>query len=274
MNSHPDQAELALLLEAIAQTYGYDFREYSEASLQRRLVQWLSRSGCSCIEEARSRILGDPEVFEGLLRGLTVNVSEMFRDPQVFKALREQVTPHLKTYPFVKIWHAGCARGEEAYSMAIVLEEEGLNGRYCLYATDVNREALSKAREGVFPVKDMQLFTRNYQQSGGRSSFSDYYTARYDRALLSPLLKQRMVFASHNLAVDHVFGEMQLVLCRNVLIYFKKQLKDRALRLFDSSLAPGGFLCLGMQETLDGREIAPRYREIAPGTRIYRKGYQ
>lgn len=265
--------ELELFLEGVARVYGYDFREYAEASLRRRLRQWLAGSGFASFAQAQVRVLREPALFEGLLRGVTVNVSEMFRDPQVFRAIREQVAPHLKTYPFVKVWMAGCAGGEEAYSMAILLEEEGFGGRYRIYATDIDPGVLQQARDGVFALQQMKLFTHNYQQSGGRTGFSDYYTARYDRALLSPSLREQMVFASHNLAVDGVFGEMQLVLCRNVLIYFRQPLKERALALFDASLAAGGFLCLGTKESLEGRLIADRYREIEPHSRIYRKRY-
>lgn len=267
------EVELKLLLEGITRVYGFDLREYSEASLRRRIMQWLSQSGFSSLGGAQAQLLRDPDLFEGFLRSITVNVSDMFRDPLVFKRIREEVFPHLKTYPFLKIWHAGCATGEEVYSMAILLEEEGLGGRYRIYATDINQAVLNKAREGIYPLNDMKRFTHNYQKSGGKSAFSDYYTARYDHAVLMPFLKERIVFASHNLAVDAAFSEMQMVFCRNVLIYFKPQLKDRVLDLFDSCLVPGGFLCLGSKETLDGRHIAPYYQEIAPHTRIYRKRY-
>lgn len=271
--SELEEIELALLLDGVAKVYGYDFREYAEASLKRRMILWLSNSGFASFGQALPQILRDPVIFERLLRGITVNVSAMFRDPTVFKTIREQVTPYLKTYPFVKIWHAGCASGESAYSMAILLEEEGLKGRFRIYATDIDQEVLKRAQEGIFPLKDMVQFTHNYQKSGGRRSFSDFYTAHYDHAILMPSLKEEIVFASHNLAGDSVFGEMQMVLCRNVLIYFKESLKDRVLNLFHSCLADGGFLCLGTKETLDGRAIAPYYQEIAPHTRIYRKRY-
>jgi chemotaxis protein methyltransferase CheR len=265
--------EIDLLLRGIAAVYGYDFTQYAEASLRRRMVQWLSHSPFRTFAEAQSAILHDPALFEKVLRALTITVSEMFRDPEVFRAIREQVMPHLKTYPFVKIWDAGCASGEEAYSMAILMEEEGFGGRYRIYATDINQQVLKRAQEGIFPLRDMRLFTYNYQKSGGRSSFSEYYTAQYEHAMLTPSLREGMVFASHNLAVDGVFGEMQLVLCRNVLIYFKQPLKERALSLLDSSLVPGGFLCLGTKETVEGRGIAEHYQEVARGTRIYRKRY-
>ncbi len=265
--------EIKLLMEGIFQVYGYDFREYSEASLRRRLTQWLSGSGFATLSLAQSHLLRDRELFDTLLRGITINVSEMFRDPAFFKAVREQVVPHLKTYPFVKIWHAGCASGEEAYSMAILLLEEGLKGRFRIYATDINEEVIRKAQEGIYPLHEMQHFTKNYQQAGGTGSFSDYYTARYDHAILNSKLRENIVFAAHNLAVDADFGEMNLILCRNVMIYFKQPLKERVLGLFDSSLVPGGFLCLGTKESLDHRRISDRYEEIKPRTQIYRKRY-
>lgn len=266
--------EIKLLMEGIYQVYGYDFREYSEASLRRRLSQWLSGSGFATLSLAQSHLLRDRHLFDTLLRGITVNVSEMFRDPAFFKALREQVVPYLLTYPFVKIWHAGCASGEEAYSMAILLLEAGLKGRYRIYATDINEEVIRKAREGIYPLQELQHFTRNYQHAGGTGSFSDYYTARYDHAILSPSLRENIVFAAHNLAVDADFGEMNLILCRNVMIYFKLPLKERVLGLFDNSLAPGGFLCLGTKESLDNRRISERYEAITPRMQIYRKRYE
>lgn len=268
-----EDVEIRLLLEGVQRIYGYDFRDYADASIKRRLNHWLAESGFDTFSQAQSQLLRERSVFESLLRGITVNVTEMFRDPTFFRAVREQVVPFLKTYPFVKIWHAGCATGEEAYSMAILLNEEGMAGRYRMYATDINEAVLQKAGEGVMPIAEMQRFTRNYQKSGGRASFADYYTARYDRAILSPALKKHIVFAPHNLATDGEFGEMNLVLCRNVMIYFKPALKERCLRLFDSSLLPGGFLCLGLKETLERRKMGERYEELASPLRIYRKRY-
>lgn len=266
--------ELKLLIEGVFQVYGYDFREYAEASLRRRLVQWLGGSKFTTLSHAQSHLLRDRDLFENLLRGITVNVSEMFRDPSVFKAVREHVVPHLKTYPFVKIWHAGCSTGEEVYSMAILLMEEGFKGRFRIYATDINEGVIRKAQEGIYALQDMQRFTRNYQHAGGTASFSDYYTARYDHAILSPSLRENIVFAAHNLAADAEFGEMNLIMCRNVMIYFKQTLKERVLGLFDASLVQGGFLCLGTKETLDHRPIAAGYEEIAQPTRIYQKRYE
>lgn len=265
--------EIKLLLEGIYQAYGYDFREYAEASIKRRITHWLAASNYADLSAAQSAILRDRATFADLLKGMTINVSEMFRDPSFFRALRELVIPHLKTYPFVKIWHAGCATGEEAYSMAILLEEEGLKGRFRMYATDINSKVLEQAKEGIYPLKEMQRFTRNYQATGGKGSFSDYYTARYDHAIMMPALREQVVFAAHNLATDADFGEMHLILCRNVLIYFKPNLKERVYSLFDNCLIAGGFLCLGLKETLDGRKVASGYEEIAPQLRIYRKRY-
>lgn len=265
--------EIKLLMEGIFQVYGHDFRDYSEASIRRRLTQWLSGSRFATLSLAQSDLLRDRTLLDSLLRGITVNVSEMFRDPAFFKAIREQVVPFLKTYPFLKIWHAGCATGEEAYSMAILLQEEGLKGRFRIYATDINEEVINKAQQGIYPLQEMQHFTRNYQQSGGTGSFSDYYTARYNNAILSPSLRENIVFAAHNLAVDTDFGEMNLILCRNVMIYFKQPLKERVLGLFDTSLVPGGFLCLGTKESLNHRTISDRYEAITPRMQIYRKRY-
>lgn len=268
-----EDVEIRLLLEGMQQVYGYDFRDYAEASIKRRLTHWLAESAFDTFSQAQGHLLRDPELFMSLLQGITVNVTEMFRDPGFFRTLREQVIPFLKTYPFVKIWHAGCASGEEAYSMAILLHEEGMAGRFRMYATDIDEEVLARAAEGVMPMTEMQKFTRNYQKSGGTASFADYYTARYDRAILSASLKKDIVFAPHNLASDAEFGEMNMVLCRNVMIYFKPALKERCLKLFDNSLLPGGFLCLGLKESLEKKKIGTRYDELVPYMRIYRKRY-
>jgi chemotaxis protein methyltransferase CheR len=268
-----EEIEISLLLEGVYQVYGYDFRDYAEASLKRRLTLWLQSVGFASYSEAQGAVLRDRELFRCLLEGITVNVSEMFRDPQFFKSLREAVVPHLKTYPFIKIWVAGCATGEEAYSLAILLNEEGFDGHFRIYATDINEKVLQQAEEGVYPLERMQQFTQGYQKAGGKRDFSDYYTARYDRAILAKKLKDRIVFASHNLTIEAGIGEMQMILCRNLLIYFKPGLKERVFTLFDGSLTNGGFLCLGMKESLAGRSIEDRYREIVPYTRVYRKQY-
>jgi chemotaxis protein methyltransferase CheR len=268
-----EDLEIHLLLEGIQRVYGYDFREYAQSSIRRRLTHWLGASEFGTFSEAQARLLRDRSLFESLLRGITVNVTEMFRDPAFFKAVREQVVPYLKTYPFVKIWHAGCSSGEEAYSMAILLNEEGMEGRYRMYATDINEAVLHAAEEGAIPLAQMRRCTRNYQLSGGTASFANYYTARHDRAELAASLKKNIVFAPHNLATDAAFGEMNVILCRNVMIYFKHSLKERCLRLFDDSLLAGGFLCLGSKESLERKYISAAYEELEFSRRIYRKGY-
>jgi len=273
MESRITDLEIKLLMEGVFQIYGYDFRDYGEASLKRRLLHWLSMSGFETLSHAQATIFRDKSAFCSLLNGITVNVSEMFRDPVFFKALREYVVPHLKTYPYIKIWHAGCSTGEEAYSMAILLMEEGMAGRFRIYATDINQDVLKKAQDGIYPLQELQRYTRNYQHSGGSGSFSDYYTARYDHAIFDSSLRDSMVFSSHNLAVDAGFGEMNLILCRNVMIYFNQTLKERVLELFDSSLISGCFLCLGSKETLARREISSKYQLVVPKSQIYRKQY-
>lgn len=263
-----------LLLEAVYKVYGYDFRQYAEATLQRRLLQWLAESEFATFSEAQAYVIRDRNLFDSLLCSITINVSEMFRDPFFFKAIRDQVISYLRTYPFVKIWHAGCASGEEAYSMAILLQEEGLAGRFRIYATDINQKVIASARKGIYQLSELQRFTRNYQTSGGKVAFANYYTARYNHAVLNSSLRDAIVFAEHNLATDAGFGDMHLILCRNVMIYFKEQLKERVLKLFDSCLLPGGFLCLGSKETLDNRFIAGNYQLIMPRTQIYQKLYE
>ena len=265
--------EIKLLLQGIFDVYGYDFREYSEASLRRRLTQWLSVSGYRNFSHAQADILRDRNLLDSFVAGITVNVSDMFRDPAFFRSVREHILPHLRTYPFIRIWHAGCSNGEEAYSMSILLHEEGLAGHFRIYATDINEKVLENAKKGIFPLQSMQRFTKNYQSAGGKTSFSDYYSARYGYAILNSSIGEHIVFANHNLAVDSDFGEMHMILCRNVLIYFRPALKERVLGLFDSCLLPGGFLCLGLKETLEGRQLAGRYEEMLPRMRIYRKLY-
>ena len=262
--------ERKLFLEAVWQVHGYDFRDYAEASLNRRLEHWLARSPYSTFSEAQGQVLRDPEALAGLIQGIAVQMTELFRDPAFFLALRQHVVPHLRTHPLVRIWVAGCASGEEAYSLAILLREEGLDGRFRIYATDLDPAALDRARQGLLPLKAMQAYTRNYQHSGGLASLADYYSAGYDHALLMPSLREGIVFASHNLATDADFTPSHLILCRNVLLYFRQPLRQRALALFDASLAPGGFLCLGLKESLAQDR---RFPELVTGLRIYRKPY-
>jgi len=265
------EIELRLLMEAIYLRYSYDFRDYTGASQKRRVAHALGQLGLASVAELQDRVLRDPAVFAQLLQFLTIPVSEMFRDPAYFLALRRQVLPVLETYPSIKIWIAGCSTGEEAWSMAIMLREEGLLQRAQIYATDINPVSLEKARQGIFPLEAVRGYTTNYQRSGGRRSFSDYYTAAYDAARFDPSLCADVIFADHSLATDSVFAETQLVSCRNVLIYFNRTLQDRALGLFHESLCHRGFLGLGSKESIDFSAYAGRFGPLARDERIYRK---
>jgi len=251
--------------------YGYDFRSYARSSLERRIRGYLSSTRCASIAEMIEKVLYDREFFSGLARSFSVSVSEMFRDPFFYKALRNTVVPVLRTWHHVKIWHAGCAAGEEAYSLAILLKEEGVYDRVTIYATDFNDAVLEKAKAGIYSSEKIREATANYQKAGGKASFSDYYHSRYDAAILNESLKERIVFANHNLTADNAFGEMQLILCRNVLIYFNMELKNRALKLFTESLARGGFLCLGARENLQFTGVSNLYDEVDRKASIYKR---
>jgi len=265
--------EMRLFLQGIRDVYGHDFTGYGEASLRRRLVRWLSRSGYPTLSAALGEVIRDRPTFMSFLDQVTVTVSEMFRDPPVYRAIRDEVVPILATFPGIRIWVAGSSRGEEAYSIALLLEEEGLLSRTTIYATDINPAAIEAGKQGIYPLSEMKVYSKNYLAAGGKGSLSDHLHARYDRVIMDQRLRERIVFASHNLATDGSFGEMQMILCRNVMIYFTPPLKERVLRLLDSSLEPGGILCIGTKETLDGRSIAPRYEEMVKPLRIYRKQY-
>lgn len=263
--------ELRLFIEAIYLKYHYDFRGYAGASLKRRLRAALIKFGCANLSQLQVRVLHEPEIFPQLLDFLTVQVSEMFRDPAYFRALREQVLPMLRTYPSLKIWIAGCCTGEEAYSLAILLREEGLLERSLIYATDINSDALEKAEAGVYAVERIAAFTENHRRSGARSSLSDYYVAAYDRAVFDRALKKHIVFLDHSLATDEVFAEVQLVSCRNVLIYFDRALQDRALALFRDALCMKGYLGIGSKESLRFSRHAPAFIDAVPEAKIYQK---
>jgi chemotaxis protein methyltransferase CheR len=265
------ELEQRLLLEAIYAKYCYDFRGYAQASMRRRLRGALSVLGLPTLSQLQDRILRDRRVFTALLGMLTVPVSDMFRDPPYFLSLRERVVPHLQTYPSIKVWVAGCATGEELYSLAILLSEEGLLERSVLYATDVNPEALRAAERGVYALARVSGFSTNYQKAGGRGSLADYYTAAYGGIAFDRSLHSHVVFADHSLATDSVFAEVHLVSCRNVLIYFNRELQDRALGLFREALVRHGFLGLGMRETLRFSSHAAAFRELCPEDRIYQK---
>jgi chemotaxis protein methyltransferase CheR len=263
--------ELRLLMEAIYLRYSYDFRDYAGASQKRRVLHALHQLDCPSISELQARVLRDPDTFMQLLQYLTIPTSEMFRDPGYFAALRRQVVPHLHTYPSLKIWIAGCSTGEELYSMAILLREEGLLERSIIYATDINPVSLERARKGVFPLDRMRAYTANYQQAGGRAAFSDYYTAAYGGALFDRSLVENVSFADHSLATDSVFSETHLVSCRNVLIYFNRKLQDRAIGLFHESLCYRGFLGLGSKESLDFSSWSEGFDALVRSERLFRK---
>lgn len=266
-----EDIEIRLLLEALYTRYHYDFRNYSMASIKRRLRQARDQLGFGNFSALQERVLHEPTMLPRLMRYLTVQVSEMFRDPSYFRAIREKVVPHLKTYPSLKVWVAGCSEGEELYSLAILFREEGLEDRTIFYATDINQEALHAAEAGVYAVDRLQLFTENHRKSGGKSSLSDYYQAAYGRASFDRSLRRNVVFSDHSLVTDAVFGEMHLISCRNVLIYFDRDLQDRALGLFKDSLARKGFLGLGSKESLRLSHHAGAFDEFVREEKIYQR---
>ncbi|HSZ71481.1 MAG TPA: protein-glutamate O-methyltransferase CheR [Cytophagaceae bacterium] len=245
-----DSTELKHLLESIRFTYGYDFTDYSEASVKRRIALYMNNKKMASFSDFSMAILKEEKTFEEFVQELSVTVTEMFRDPLFYKSLREHVMKRLATYPFIKIWVAGCATGEEVYSIAILLKEANLLDRSVIYATDINQHSLMVAKEGLFSIDRMKEYTSNYQKSGGKESFSDYYMSKYNSVLFDKSLRKNMVFSSHNLAGDKSFNEFQLILCRNVLIYFNQQLQNRVINLFHESLCPFGILALGNKESL------------------------
>jgi chemotaxis protein methyltransferase CheR len=261
-NLSNEDIEIHLLLEAIYMKYGYDFRDYSKTHLSRRIQGYVSRNHLSSVSEMQHQILNNSFFFHQLLLDLSLNVTEMFRDPRFFIAVREKVIPLLKTYPFLKIWHAGCSTGEEVYSMAIVLHEEGLLDRCIIYATDFNQIVLNKASDAIYPLNRVREYADNYNKALGKASFSDYFTVKYDAAILDQRLKKNIVFSDHNLVTDGIFGEMNLIVCRNVLIYFNRELQNRVLHLFFESLLPGGILCLGSKETLLFSGLKENYKQL------------
>ncbi len=265
------EAEISQLLETIYQRYHYDFRQYATASLKRRLQQGLTHFHCSTLAQLQQRLLRDESAFPRLLEYLTVQVSDLFRDPEFFLAVRQQVIPLLATYPSLKLWVAGCSTGEEAYSFAILLAEEGLLERTRIYATDINDESLRKAQKGVYALDRMKQFTLNHRMAGGHGSLSEHYHADRDSAVMSPALKQHITFADHSLATDSIFSEVQLVSCRNVLIYFDRTLQDRALGLFNDALCRRGFLCLGTKESVRFSAYAQRFQELNGEQKIFRR---
>ena len=264
--------ELKMLMEAVYLKYNYDFRDYTGASQKRRILVAMREMECDTVSSLQAKVMHDPSGFARLLQYLTIPVTEMFRDPEYWIALREHVLPFLKTYPSLKIWVAGCSTGEEVYSLAILLQEEGLLERTIIYATDINPESLEAARRGVFALDRMRTYTENYQKAGGKGAFSDYYTAAYNGALFNRALVENVTFADHSLATDSVFSETHFVSCRNVLIYFNRKLQDRVLALFHESLCYRGFLGLGSKESIEFSSYATRFDVLSRRERIYRKG--
>jgi chemotaxis protein methyltransferase CheR len=263
--------ELQLLLEGVYRQYGFDFREYAPASLKRRVLRRVQAENAGTIAGLLERVLHDADVMERLLLDLSINVTSMFRDPTFYAAFREQVVPLLKTYPFTRIWIAGCSTGEEVYSLAILLHEERIYDRTRIYATDINEAVLERAREGVFPLEKMQEFTENYIRAGGKQSFSEYYLAKYEGALFDRTLTDNVVWAPHNLVQDRSFNTFNVILCRNVMIYFDRALQNRVHRLFYDSLERFGILALGHKESIRFTGIESAYEELDPLEKLYRK---
>lgn len=266
-----ERIEIELLLEGIFRHYGFDFRSYAYASIRRRLWKRIEAEGLQTVSALQAELLHRPQLMEKLLLDLSINVTAMFRDPGFYRAFRERVVPLLRTYPFIRIWHAGCATGEEVYSMAILLQEEGLYERSRIYATDINEIVLARAKEGIFPIERMQEYTENYIASGGKRAFSDYYTAKYGGALFSDTLTKNVVFSLHNLVTDTSFSEFNVILCRNVLIYFDKSLQSRVHGLFYDSLVQFGILVLGSKESLRFSPFEDNYEQINGPEKIFRK---
>lgn len=266
-----ESIEIQLLLEAIFRQYGFDFRDYAHASLKRRVWKRVVGEGLKTISALQERVLHDNGAMERFLLDLSINVTSMFRDPKFFLAFRQKVVPMLRTYPFIRIWDAGCSTGEEVYSLAILLTEEGIYDRCRIYATDMNEVVLAKAKAGIFPLSAMRENTSNYLEAGGTRVFSEYYSARYDSALFRPSLRENIIFAQHNLATDGSFNEFNVILCRNVLIYFNNKLQERVQRLFVESLEMFGVLGLGKKESLRYNNVEHHYDIIDFEEKLYRR---
>ncbi|MBE7178265.1 MAG: protein-glutamate O-methyltransferase CheR [Mucilaginibacter polytrichastri] len=270
MDVSVEDREVEFLIGDLLEYHGYDFSEYARASLKRRINRLYSLDKFASFTEFRYRIITDKEYLNRFVEQITVNVTEMFRDPHFFQTLRKEVLPVLATYPFIRIWHAGCSTGEEVFSMAILLKEFGLLNKTLLYATDINPEVVHSASTGIFPIRHMKTHTENYRLSGGAKDFSEYYIASGEHVLFDTELKKRMVFATHNLVTESSFNQFQLIMCRNVLIYFEKGLQSKVFKLFDQSLEKLGFLALGSRETLKFSPISPQFKQVKTD-KIWRK---
>jgi chemotaxis protein methyltransferase CheR len=263
--------EMQLLLEGIYRQYGYDFRGYAPGSLKRRLWSRAYAEKLGTLSALQERVLHDPDCMERLLQDLSINVTSMFRDPTFYVAIREKVIPLMRTYPFIRLWNAGCSTGEETYSLSILFQEEGLADRVRIYATDINDAVLERAKSGAFPLDRMRDYTENYLRAGGSEEFSSYYTADGETARFDPSLIERVVFAQHNLVSDQAFNAFNVIVCRNVMIYFGKSLQDRVHDVFYDSLETFGVLGLGHKESVKFTPYEDRYEELDPSERLYRK---
>ncbi len=266
-----ENIEVELIIEAIHRKYGYDFRGYSRASVKRRLKHRRSLTGLNTLTDVQREILYDPDFFHTLLQDMSINVTEMFRDPPFYKTLREVILPSFTDHELIKIWHAGCSTGEEVYSIAILLQELGMYDKSRIYATDFDTTVLHKAKEGIYPANLLQSYIKNYRKSGGIMSFADYYSANYELVMMDKSLKKNILFSDHNLVSDGVFGDMDLIVCRNVLIYFGRELQDRVFKLFCDSLHPGAYLCLGTKETIRVSRYSDMFENVVEGEKIYKK---
>lgn len=263
--------ELDEILQMLLHRYGYDFTNYTKASLLRRINRFAKEVDTPSAYDLKYALLNSEPVFQQFLQEVTVNVTELFRDPAYYKVMCEEVLPVLASYPIIKIWHAGCSTGEEVFSMCILLHESGLLKRTRIYATDINPANLEKAKNGIVSLSNMKEYTTNYQKSSGKKDFSDYYTARYDHAIINEELRKKVVFSQHNLVSDNVFNEFHFISCRNVMIYFDKKLQNRVLQLFYESLAPLGFLSLGLKESLQFSSVNDKFNSIHKTAKIFRR---
>jgi len=270
-NKELEEIEIQLLLEGIYRHYGFDFRDYAQASLKRRIWKCIQEEKLETVSGFQERILHDPVFMKGFLLAISIDVTSMFRDPGFYLAIKKKVVPHLRNHSLLRIWHAGCSTGEEVYSMAILLLEEGLYDKTRIYATDLNGVILEKAKNGIFPLTSMKEYTDNYLKAGGTGSFSEYYTARYENALFKSSLKKNIIWAEHNMVSDASFNEFHIILCRNVMIYFNKSLQDRVHKLLYESMAISGFLGLGSKESIRFTPFEDCYEEVNSREKLYRK---
>ncbi len=259
------------LLTLIYEKYGYDFTNYAKPSLYRRIDKFIADHQFESINNLQRLLMYHPEVFQIFLKEITVNVTELFRDPLYYKYLREIIVPRLASYPIINIWHAGCSTGEEVFSLCIILKEAGLLQRARIYATDINANNIEKAKQGIMPLRSMKEYTINYLQSGGKNDFSEYYTAKYDRAIIKDSVRSSIIFSQHNLVSDHPFNEFQLVMCRNVMIYFNRVLQERVLKLLYQSIAPLGYLGIGLKETLAFSEVQNKFETVCKSLKLYKR---